>query len=277
VNNGSGVTTSASTCFFIRLAKTVSISASVLAARTSIGCPIVAPAARASQFEPWSGGGRRRRPYFSASLAMTERPCTVCRHLPPHLRGALKRRKLKIEFLEGHMTWRYAVVLAVGALAAPTAKANDTWFCAITTEGKSQIIKYTVGKNVVTVTEGRARLFEKYFGPEFIPNSMKVLEDNAKGLIAVAAGQGTEPGEWSNYSSRMLIINKQTGALSDTELSTNTSIIKFAAANFRQGSPHAWRQDQWEAIRGKAAGITYKKAWVSPAAFNASYVGEVSD
>jgi hypothetical protein len=34
---------------------------------------------------------------------------------------------------------------------------------------------------------------------------MKVVEDNAEGLIAVAAGQGTEPGQQSNYSSRLVI------------------------------------------------------------------------
>jgi hypothetical protein len=128
---------------------------------------------------------------------------------------------------EGEMTCRYAVVLAVGALAAPTtAKANDTWFCSISKEGKPEVIKYTVDKHVITVTDRRTRLLEKYFGPEPFTTSMKIIEDNERGLIAVASGQGSEPGERSNYSSRMLIINKHTGEVSDTELSTFSAPVE---------------------------------------------------
>ena len=67
-----------------------------------------------------------------------------------------------------------------------------------------------------------ARLIEKYAGRSIDSAiaTFKVIEDNARGLIAVAAGTATEPGQRSDYSSRLLIINKQTGELSDTSLST---------------------------------------------------------
>lgn len=122
---------------------------------------------------------------------------------------------------------RYILVLAVAILAGlTTAKADITWVCSILEDGKPQVIKYAVGKNGVTVTDWRDRLGEKYVGPGVGGIRLKVVEDNAQGMVAVGAGSGTEPGQRSNYSSRMLIINKHTGELSDSELSTLTAPVE---------------------------------------------------
>jgi len=79
----------------------------------------------------------------------------------------------------------------------------------------------------VAVSDWISRLADEFGGPDInTPSpevdtpSLKVVEDNASGLIAVGAGERSDPGQPSNYSARILIIDKWAGALSDTKLST---------------------------------------------------------
>jgi hypothetical protein len=130
--------------------------------------------------------------------------------------------------------FRYPWLVAVATLAGfSTAEADSMWVCSIVDKGKPQVIQHKVGKEGVAVRDWIGRLAEEFGGPDmnspgpdiYTP-SLKVVEDNARGLIAFSAGTASEAGQPSNYSSRMLIINKWTGDLSDTMLSTLSAPVE---------------------------------------------------
>ena len=127
------------------------------------------------------------------------------------------------------MIFRHATAVAAAMLAGLiAAKADVAWVCSIIEDGQPQVTKYTVGKEAVTVTDWRSRLIEKYTGKgtDSAIASLRIVEDNAKGLIAVAAGAATEPGQLSDYSSRLLIINKHTGDMSDSVISARAVTVE---------------------------------------------------
>jgi hypothetical protein len=119
------------------------------------------------------------------------------------------------------MITRLALTVAFVALMGLTATAGTmTWVCSVIEDGKPQVIKYTVDKNNVLVSDPITRLANEYGTPGQAYIKLKVVEDNAKGLIAVGDGIPMDPGEASNYSARVLMINKHTGAMSYLWLST---------------------------------------------------------
>lgn len=107
---------------------------------------------------------------------------------------------------------------------APATAATVTWACSIIEDGKPQIVKYTIHDSNVIVSDWQSRIIdwasEKFKMGKFEGVRLKVIEDNPKGLVAVGDGIPTSPGEPSDYSTRMLIINKHTGAMSYLWLST---------------------------------------------------------
>jgi hypothetical protein len=120
------------------------------------------------------------------------------------------------------MTTHFAQAFILSLLIGSTpAAAATTWICSVIQDGKPQVMKYTVEKNLVAVSDPLSRLIDKFVTTPGEPLiSLKLVEDSAKGLVAVGDGISTAPGELSNYSTRMLIINKHTGAMSYLLLST---------------------------------------------------------
>jgi hypothetical protein len=121
------------------------------------------------------------------------------------------------------LVWTFA--FAQIGLAPATAE-TVTWACSIIEDGKPQVLKYTIQDNNVVVSDWQSRIIdwadEKFRIKKHEGIRLKVVEDNTKGLIAVGDGIPTDPGEPSDYSTRMLIINKHTGAMSYLWLSTRS-------------------------------------------------------
>lgn len=120
------------------------------------------------------------------------------------------------------MTFRSVGALLVATCLGPApAKAEpNIWVCSIIQRGTPQIIKYMIKDDLVWVSTSGSRLIAQYIEGSGYSYSLKIMEDTEDGLVAVGRGTPASNGEPSDYSSRVLIINKRKGASSDTELST---------------------------------------------------------
>ncbi len=112
-------------------------------------------------------------------------------------------------------------LLMVGSAAtAQEAKASTVWICSVIREGKPQTIKYTMSNGKIVPDDWVDRLYRRYSAPT--PSAAndgtseyKVIEDTDHGLVGVGRGAGG-----ADYYARILIINKTTGDMTDTVVST---------------------------------------------------------
>lgn len=127
------------------------------------------------------------------------------------------------------MTLRYVGALLVAACLGPApAKAEpNIWVCSIIQWGRPQIVKYMIKDDVVWISTSGSRLITRYLGEgSGYSASLKITEETEDGLVAVGGGVPAAKGEPSDYSARVLIINKRTGASSDAEISTRSAPIE---------------------------------------------------
>ncbi|WP_315756465.1 MULTISPECIES: hypothetical protein [unclassified Bradyrhizobium] len=128
------------------------------------------------------------------------------------------------------MAHRTASALVAGLLilGATPCHAGAIWYCSILDDGKPKVVKYTINQSQVVVEDGTTQGQSQ--------KRLTLIEDNANGLIAVALGVSTEPsneliekylnGGKPDYRTRVLILNKKTGEMSDVQVSTRDKPVE---------------------------------------------------
>lgn len=105
-----------------------------------------------------------------------------------------------------------------------TAHAAETWICSVIDAGKPQVIKLNVENGAVSLSSWGTRIIQKY---QVVPSpdpKLRLIEDTKDSLIAIdKPAHVHESGQRSDLSVVVYALNKTTGELSRTMVSTATA------------------------------------------------------
>jgi hypothetical protein len=95
------------------------------------------------------------------------------------------------------------------------------WACSVIDDGKPQVLKFTVQGAELSVSDWTSRLGESVVKGSSFAQKMRILEDSKSGLVAVGEPFHSDPGERSNVGARVIVIDKRTGELVNTLVTTS--------------------------------------------------------
>lgn len=133
-----------------------------------------------------------------------------------------------VDVYNDDMRVRLVSAVAIWALGACAAAAQDSWSCSVVDVGKPQVIKLTVGKSTVSMSDRRSRLLAKLEVNKTDATTLTLIADSKDALVAVSDVRFTdEPGTTSDVSIDTVVIDKRTGALTITTASTSTKPVEL--------------------------------------------------
>jgi hypothetical protein len=117
-----------------------------------------------------------------------------------------------------------SVALSAGLIVivfSTSGAAASGWSCSVIDDGKPQVQRFTVQGSKLSVSDWMSRLGESLFKGSNYAQEMHVLEDSKNGLLAVGEAFHSDPGERSNFGARVVTIDKRTGELTNTLVTTS--------------------------------------------------------
>ena len=110
---------------------------------------------------------------------------------------------------------------AILAFAARSAAADDVWSCPVIQEGKPQVLKIKVGKTNALVSNWITRLSDEFGGDMNHDVALQAISNTKDALVLVSQVRiENEAGHLSEVSLETIAINKRTGELTITTVST---------------------------------------------------------